>query len=517
MPIIEYIHHMPALTARNPQVSALILSALQRDELKTAALDCWAELIRVLEDEYMSVLIEITFFIIAHYYESFDWVARPKAMELVQYLLNERSSLIRDHVQSFASLRHLPDMAAVEATLQTLRDSSTRHFPGARLRVFIPRLQHENWGVVIRALIDLAAYMRGGDAESFFRGPWTEYELDDDRPEEVQKDLMRALLDCSAKYSGSSNSGGGNGSADGSISSSSRDAGPYAAMARLCVECIGLVGCLDPNQVETVREQGGFILLQNFSDTARYEVTDFVMFMLDKVLVKAFVSAVDPSFQGFLAYTMQELLGHCGFSAAVAHVRQRTLGSWEAFGRELHSPQNTHLGRPEDLYKQWMDQLSESSRVILTPFLTSMYRVEPIEYKPAVYPLFRPGRPYASWLRALTIDLLHQGRSFNAKTIFKPLSRVVRVKNPVVAEFLLPYLVMHVVSTLTIALNGPTNIRKATEPAEAKRLVRELQEVLEYQVPDDATPAERENMKLYYEASHPTYACASACPTDHPL
>jgi serine/threonine-protein kinase ATR len=71
---------------------------------------------------------------------------------------------------------------------------------------------------------------------------------------------------------------------------------------------LGLIGCLDPNRIETIREKREILVPSNFERAD--ETIDFVLYFLEEVLVK-FLSATNTKAQGFLAYAMQEFLKFC--------------------------------------------------------------------------------------------------------------------------------------------------------------------------------------------------------------
>jgi hypothetical protein len=92
-------------------------------------------------------------------------------------------------------------------------------------------------------------------------------------------------------------------------------------------------------------------------------------------------------------------------------------------------------------------------------------------------------------MRAFSLDLLQKGQNDNAQIVFDPLTRAIRVKDLYVAEFLLPYLVLHVV------------VGDASAKEQREEVVSELVNILKYEPPEAATYHEREHMKLYYEVS----------------
>ena len=398
-------------------------------------------LITGLEDEDVQVLLDSTFFIILSYYDSFGARERQICKDIMDFLVENHVELLRAQIQKLPSLGHIRELAQVEKQLKSMRKpiDSRKAFD-----LFAKRISHEYAGVVLQALTELAAYLRTNQG-------FLQTSALSEQPDPIVTTLARALLDCSAKYNGT-----------------------HAEIAQLCVECIGQVGCLDSNRLETVHEQRSFVVLHNFDDGT--ETSEFVLFILEEVLVKAFLSTADPGFQGFLAYTMQELLERCNFTSAVA----RHAGKSDQQGMELQ-PQ-----KAEAIYKQWLE-LPERTREVLVPFMTSRYHIQPIPQSTPEYPIFRPNRSYATWLRAFVVDLLHRGQSSNAQLIFEPLSRVIKIKDLVVAEHLLPYLFLHII----VADRDQDNYRN--------KVFDELLGILHYQLPEDASFVQRENAKMYCE------------------
>ena len=407
------------------------MTALNYNELRASAFQCWVTMIRLLDVEDIKALLDTTFVIIGTYWTDFDSAARQLGRDMIESLLENQSEILEDRINALPSLGHIPELAALEKRLRKLRRPLDNR---AAFGLFAKRLGHANSGVVLQALTELAAYLRRHQG-------FLQTSAISEHPDPVVTDLARALLDCSAKYNGI-----------------------RSDITTLCVECTGLVGCLDHNRLDTVREQHEFVLLHNFEDAM--ETTEFVLFLLEEVLVKSFLSATDPSFQGFLSYVLQELLEKCNFKAAV----------------QLRDP------TAKDLFEKWL-ALPDLVREVLLPFMTSGYRVQPMAQPTLQYPVFPSSRSYAFWLRSLVVDLLYSGQNTFAEIIFEPLSRVIRVKDLAVAEFLLPYLVVHVI------------VGDKSAEGDRRNVLNELLSIFEYQLPDSATSVERENLRLYSEAS----------------
>ncbi|PHH79154.1 hypothetical protein CDD80_5521 [Ophiocordyceps camponoti-rufipedis] len=415
------------------QISACLLSAISQDALREASLSCWVALLANFEEEDVEMLIEPTFFIVRRYWAVFNRGTRRAAQEMLDFLLDKHAPIIMSYINKIPSLSPIAELADVESRLSALRPALATD---EALRAFAERVAHHNSGVVHQALTELVPYLRDNQSALYTSAV-------SQRPDSAVTSVLRALLDCASKYNG-----------------------VQLDMSRLCVECVGLIGCLDSNRIESVREHRSIVVLDNFEGVG--EATDFGLFLLQEVLVPSFLSATDTKLQGFLSFAMQELLIRCDIKAACAM-------------------QNTGMRGGNDVYRKWI-ALPEYTREIVTPFLTSRYMVERMEKVIVEYPIFHLGKPYGNWLRLFVVDLLRNGQNEHADTLFEPLTRVIRVKDLSTAEFLLPYLVLHV-------LVGPRSSKEDRE-----RVVGELLVVLRYNPAETASYLEKEEMKKFCHA-----------------
>ncbi|KAH8201173.1 hypothetical protein TruAng_004641 [Truncatella angustata] len=422
-----------------PQISACILSCMSHDELRTAAFSCWAAMVFYLDEDDVEALIETTFFIISHYWSAFDDTTHLRCRKLIEFLVEKYKVLLADMISKLPSLGHINALSDVEKKLNELRkpvDSRTA------FHLLAERVGHENSGVVLQALRELAAYLQRQQA-------YLQASAISEQPDSVVSTLARALLDCSSKYA--------------------TDGGE---ISRLCTQSLGLLGCLDPNRVETVRTERQILVEHNFCQA--HEVSDFVMVLLEDVMVNAFLSATESSFQGLLSYAMQELLDRIDIPAAIKMNQHPVRGD----------PKQTDADR---IYRRYT-QISEGAREVLYPFLTSRYKLQSMPRQYAEYPIFRSGRPYGVWMRNFTLDMLQRPQSGFTHYVFDPLCRVIKLKDLSIAEFLFPFLVLHVIMG-----------DESTEDVKAN-ILGELFKVLQYEPPKEASYGEREDTKLYYEA-----------------
>lgn len=404
---------------------------MEFEELCDHAFATWSVLITSLEEEEIEPLIDQTLAIIIRYWDRFQDGSRKQAYDLVDYILKSHSDLVRDIFNTMPSLSAIPVMANFEKEINQLKGQMDirTHFAA-----FSRRCQSENAAVVEQALKELVPYLT--EHEEFLH-----MSVLNEQPDAVVAQLTRSLLDCCVKFNTSSDK-----------------------ITILSARCLGLIGCLDPNRVETVKEKKDILVLSNFD---RMEETfDFILFFLQHVLVEAFLSASNTRAQGFLAYAMQNLLKFCNLDTTVA-VRSR----------DVQSNEN---------YRRWL-ALPETVRNTLTPFLTSQYTLTIGAVNTSCnYPLFSSNLSHGEWLRTFVQDLLQKGNGDNARVIFKVCSRIIRGQDISIASFLLPFAV------LNLAIGGTDTQRR--------ELQEELSRVLSHPLPEGNSQA-RENIILCSEVS----------------
>lgn len=372
-------------------------------------------MISSLSEEDIEPLIDQTFAIAIRYWNRLTADSRQRACQMVNYILTKHPNLVRDTFTSMPSLASIPEMAQFDAEISKLRLQMDVR---SQFLALVRRCQSENASVVEQALEELLPFIAAN--EEFLH-----VSVLSEQPDPVVAQLTRGLLDCCVKFSNSAE-----------------------RITLLSTRCLGFVGCLDPNRVETIKEKKDILVLSNFD---RMEDTvEFILFFLQHVLVDAFLSASNTRAQGFLAYAMQGLLRICNLNSAAT---QRS--------RDLEG---------DEKYQRWME-LPESVRNTLTPFLTSTYTVTVVASNSKVgYPLISSDITHNEWLRTLVQDLLLNGSGDNAKLIFSVCGRIVKGQDISISSFLLPFAVLN-------------RVVGGTEQ-EQQDLRQELMSVLSHPLPD---------------------------------
>ncbi|KKY18324.1 putative phosphatidylinositol 3and 4-kinase [Phaeomoniella chlamydospora] len=371
-----------------PQICAYLRSALEFVDLSDQAFVSWAEMIESLDAIDIEPLVDQTVAVIVQHWENFQTATQERAYGLMSFILKNHSELVREIFQSIPSLASIQVMAKFESEIRALKKQmDIKH----QLQAFGERSRSETAAVAEQALNELASFLEAH--QEYLHRSILSHQSDS-----TITALTRAVLDCSVKFNS------------------------VPAIATDAARCLGLIGCLDPNRHESVREKTEIVVLSSF--VRADETSEFVLAFLQNVLVNAFLSASNTRAQGLLAWAMQELLMICNFSEAVV------LRTFEL----------------SDKYHRWM-ALPDGARNTLTPFLTSKYTIAAsnIDMK-CVYPLFAPERlTHGQWLRALVLDMLQVCPNDNTNLIYSVFARVVRGQGLAISTFLLPFVAQSLV------------------------------------------------------------------------
>ncbi|KAL2866806.1 protein kinase MEC1 [Aspergillus lucknowensis] len=367
-----------------PQICACLRSALEIEELCNNSFTVWGVLVSSLHEDEVEPLLDQTLSIVIKHWATFTEESRKSAYELVEHFLGTHNEMLQDIFSTMPSLASIPILSKFEDRLNEMKNRMDvrKHF-----LAFSHRCLSENATVVEQALAELVYYLSEHE-EFVHRSVLSE------QPDPAVANLVRSLLDCCVKFNTTSES-----------------------ITVLSARCLGHIGCLDPNRVDSVKAKKEILVLSNFEKME--ETFDFVLFFLQHVLVDAFLSASNTRAQGFLAYAMQNLLRFCSLNSAVT---QRS--------RDVQA---------DPKYRRWLG-LPEAVRNTLTPFLTSKYTVTVgAPSSNCNYPLFLPHLAHADWLRLFVQDLLQNGNGDNAKSVFSVCSRIIKGQDISIASFLLPF------------------------------------------------------------------------------
>lgn len=381
-----------------PQICACLQSCLDQVPLRSMAIKAWAAMMERLPEQEISQLqlCGLTFALLLQHWEEFDAELRGECKFMVEGLFGKYSDLLEKNIAITPSLERIAELEHYEKILAEWRKelSLQEFFEG-----LITRVKHDNTVVVQQALHELSASL---DKHLDYIQSTTLSE----RPDQILSDLLSCLL-----------------------SSCSRFAHSSPTLRQLLAQSLGQIGAIDPDRITLTSESTQIFILSNF--TSEHECESFIAFLLEKKLVKAFLSSTDTPMQGRLAFVMQELM--------------KTL-EWNETVKLDRRPRSLDL---DSANHRW-DSLSIEAKNTLSPFLLARYKLPP-QVKRARYPIFKPNsttpQSYRQWLQIFMLDLLGKAKGAYAERIFGICAGAVKglYYDIGVANFLLPYVVLNIV------------------------------------------------------------------------
>jgi serine/threonine-protein kinase ATR len=352
----------------------------------------WTAFLAVLEASDIMLVVDQTFALIVQHWSLFSEETQLQANKTIINLTQTYDTQLRARIEYLPSLANIPMLAKTEAELVRFKAMVD---PIKILKSFANRCKDQNAVVVRQALKELVPFLDANQKH-------LHQSLGSQKPLPVLEALTRCLLDASIRFPDD-----------------------HRDIATLCAQCLGVIGGLDPYRVESVREKKRVLMLSNFS--RRDEDIDFVALLLEQVLVKVFLSTTNAKAQGWIAYVIQEMLKHCGFS-----------------GLSMTRPRSSQTSTES---QRW-NEIPETVRNVLTPFLSSRYSVNlnpNLRYEGPSYPIFGTSTSHGVWLQTFVYDLLQKGQGVNVEMVFPVLARVIRGYDLSIATFILPFAALNVI------------------------------------------------------------------------
>ncbi|KAI8936862.1 hypothetical protein NX059_006098 [Plenodomus lindquistii] len=375
-----------------PQIRACLQSAMADPDLCDDTFAVWMAFLKALDADETMLVVDQTLALIVQHWTSFSEETQIRANETILGLTKQYNAQFRARIEYLPSLAGIPMLSKTEAELMRFKGmvDIVKVF-----HAFSNRCKDQNAVVVRRALTELVPFL---DTHQKV----LHQSLVGQKPLPVLAALTRSLLDASVRF-----------------------AEDHTDISVLCAECLGVIGGVDPYRVETIREKKRVLMLSNFSK--RDEDINFVAMLLEQVLVKVFLSTTNAKAQGWIAYVMQEMLKHCGFS-----------------GLHLSKPRSSQNSTEA---QRW-NEIPEAVRNVLTPFLNSKYSVNQnpaLQYQGPAYPIFPTASSHGTWLQTFVYDLLRKGQGVNVEMVFPVLARIVRGYDLSIATFILPFAALNVI------------------------------------------------------------------------
>jgi serine/threonine-protein kinase ATR len=379
-------------------------TALEDHVLRLSAIQAWGTLIEKIDigDKDVGTMV-------GHMFAAFVQICQrcsKREKDVISVVVGDavtRHEKMLKADYTLPSLSSIPELQSIASALDEWREKA----PQRLLQELIRRCSHEIAVICHRGLIELREYLEKNEifVHSLILG--------EDREKSVTS-LIRCLLDVTCKY---------------------HDSDPEVVM--VSIECLGIVGAIDPSKADVTRDSVDFILQHNFHDAE--ESVTFAMTLIENKLVGCFRSATDTKAQAYLAWAMQELLIFCSLNSQI-------LDTSKGFAADML------------MVRKW-GRFSKAARETLTPLLTSKYSItaNPPRFE-TTNPIFPKQKTYRDWLQTFTLAIMNEGQGENARKLFTTIcSRIIRDQDLGIANFVLPYAVVNVIISGTD--NHRENIR----------------------------------------------------------
>ncbi|KAI0650476.1 hypothetical protein C8Q79DRAFT_901502 [Trametes meyenii] len=417
----------PAIANVAPQIMATLQTMVVIPQFSDAALQSWHTFLATLEPGDIGPNVGPTSASFVASWSLFSERGRQAAKQCLDYMVIIRGEELGSHLAEVADLGTIPELAESNAVLAQLRSTWT---PQHRLTSLLQRLESESLVVATQAGVELKAFLLEGDQE-YIRS-LTFGDVFDPLVGHIIPALYYAAC---------------------------RDDERAEALRDLAFDCIGIVGAIDPDRFELRVNDHRMIMLSNFTDET--ESALFALHLIRDVLVGAFRSTSDISYQPYLAYAIQQLLSFCQFTTALVGT-----------GRSNSVPIKVR--------NRW-NSLPKDVHTTVAPLLASQFTADSTAYKPPAYPIYHSKTTYREWVQTWTNDLIRKASGDEAKKIFGAFIGIVRDNDVSIARHLLPHLVLHILSS--------------GNPDHTEAIRTELLVVLEDQVAPDSTSSP--DKKLY--------------------
>lgn len=396
---------------------ATLQTSLVIPELVEDSLHSWEIFLHTLEPRDLASHVGPTSAAFVISWPLFPAQQKQTARKCLDYVISQKAEL-GDYLDDIVDLQSVPELSATWRQLQHLRKDWTNEY---RLQKLLDRAASDNTAVISQALRELKAFLLRED-ERFVRSLTS-----GDFFHPCVGQLVAVL--CSA--------------ASRDPEESSND-----IIHTLAFDCIGIMGAVDPDRFEYGSHDGGMIMTSNFEDED--ESLAFVLHLIKDVLVGAFRTTCDITYQNILAYAIQNLMSYCKFTPAVL-----TTGS----------------SVPKKVRARWQ-ALPKHIMETITPLMAGKFTIQEISPEPIEHPVYSMVPTYREWMQGWATYLIKRVQVPNAKTIFSKFHAVVRNKDVGVAHHILPHLVLNVL------LSG--------DATESERIRHEIRTVLEDQVAADS-------------------------------
>lgn len=423
-----------------------ILQTCFRDsEIRLPTLRLWDRFLKTLIISEVKPLIAQSTAVFVQTWSSLSQSEKAVVKDIFQYLLVEEYRNLDDALSGIADMSGIPELDAFQKRLEARRQGQSSE---ERIEAYLRRLDTVNEATLMQTLRELLQFLKAESTTIHKLASGSSFSP-------LLGETIHSLL-----------------------STAIRSSENKSSARPLALQCLGVLGALDPDRVTFPPEETAFVIEHDLRSAE--ECMKFALNTIDKVLLRVLRTTNDPQQQTALYLAIQGLAAVCGFD------------------ENLRSNNTFNSGVDPHIRSRW-NALPRHMQDVMEPLISASIKVESsVKAEEPEYPLYRYKSSYRDWLQTWTsalIDHLVQGHSgitvaYSPGKLFGPLRAAVRRGHDLtVPHYVLPFLVFYTITS------GNT--------VQAQHISQEIQTVLQDQINPSTTIAmSRESRSLCAQVSN---------------
>lgn len=435
-------------------------TALDIHGLRRVSLQVLNKVIQAVEPSQLENLLPIVVHTLAKVYPKSNKKDQADELSILRSLIVVRQAHLVAELPNVGALPDLPEFQEVNLIVATSKMSLLVEDQIQRL---LNRCANENPELAEQALVELRDFLVTNERQLLDLASQKGAGL-----EKIIVPIIQALLDGIGRYRGLD-----------------------APVPRRCVECLGVIGAVDPALVSLKRKQPTSPLVSNFADTE--EAKTFVCDLIEHQLVGPARSVGDFNSESQWAFALQSLLSFCGISKDVLiEPSESTQASRQLFSQraslysQTSSSQSSsqsvvRKGRPLSPRDRW-NLFPRHVQELLELFIGAKYNKSSSTDTVYPRPHYNHAKTFKEWLTRWTRQLISQVSGDNAVKIFQSCKHVIAYDTNI-CLYILPHLVL--------------NVLRDGSATEQQDIIDEMAAVLADGQQDDATFSNNSRSERY--------------------
>lgn len=441
--IINGISFLIKITVKDSIISALaqisicLQTGLGIAELRYNSLRAWLLLIEKLNDNELAPVIDGLVSFILQNWCIFDKKLKDVVYKIFDVIVKKKTELITKYKPYITyALAHNNDLALTDNNDHFARFARKTIQSTEFLSIFADNLKSNNKYVVAQNLDDIEEFLEKRQIRQKNNGIFD--------PKYTGSNitiLLGALLNTSHRFRATD-----------------------IKLCEKCTKCISMIGMLDvtKHSLTGLKKKNSVYFLEDDE-----QVMEFLIWMINDVLVPSFWQSENPRIQLFFAFVMQESLKFCNLNSEV----------WDVNKKDEDSPEAS----------RWK-KFNPISQTTLYPLLSSIYVAQSGEYTTIKYPVFKHEEGYLVWIKKITLELLKIGTEEGSP--LRIFASLIRTDDGLLSNLLLPYLVVDVI-TKTVSDERYSSL--------LSNIVLEFRHVFDLKI-EELTHLQQDSLKMAYES-----------------